>query len=206
MNHFPNIIFDLGGVIINLSYQATIEKFSRLCGRDMTQAYSQAGQVSIFDDLETGRIGAEQFWDGLRDYFGTNASNEALADAWNAMLLDIPPARIQLLEQLKAQGKRTFLLSNTNGIHKPVFYKILEEATGYASLEPLFEKCYLSHEVGDRKPNASIFMRVLEENGLDPAQTLFIEDSIQHIEGARKVGIQAYHLTPPQTILELNLV
>ena len=206
LNTYPNIIFDLGGVIINLSYQATIDKFSELCGRDVAAAYSQKSQVSVFDDIETGKIDANTFYNGLRLYFNIDASNEGLADAWNAMLLDIPQKRIQLLQDLKKAGKRLFLLSNTNAIHKPIFEQILEKATGLASLDGLFEATYYSHLVGDRKPNESIFEHVLKENGLNPTETLFIEDSIQHIEAARRVGIHAYHLIPPQDIRALGLL
>lgn len=205
LNTYPNIIFDLGGVIINLSYQATIDKFSHICGKDMAKAYSQKAQVSVFDDLEVGKIDELAFYDGLRNYFDIQASNEALAEAWNAMLLDIPKGRIKLLQELKNAGKRLFLLSNTNAIHKPIFEKILQEATGMPNLEPLFEKTYYSHIVGDRKPHKSIFEHVLADSQLDPSETLFIEDSIQHIEGARKVGIHAFHLLPPQDVREIGL-
>lgn len=205
-HQYPNLIFDLGGVIINLSYQATIDEFSKICGRDMTKAYSQASQVPVFDQLETGQIGAEEFYQGLRAHFQTDAQDQALAKAWNAMLLDIPPARIELLQNLKKAGKRLFLLSNTNGIHKPIFEDILEKATGLPNLDGLFETAYYSHLVGDRKPNESIFEHVLADSGLKADDTLFIEDSIQHIEAARRVGIHAHHLVPTQDIRELGLL
>ena len=205
-HQYPNIIFDLGGVIINLSYQATIDEFSSICGRDMAEAYSQKSQVSIFDELETGKITGPEFYQGLREFFQTDASDEALDRAWNAMLLDIPPGRIELIQQLNKQGKRLFLLSNTNGLHKPVFEQILEKSTGLPNLDGLFEKAYYSHLVGDRKPNESIFEHVLEDSSLKAEDTLFIEDSIQHIEAAQRVGIRAHHLIPPEDIREIGLM
>ena len=200
--NYPNIIFDLGGVIINLDYWATVRKFSELCGRDMTESYSQKKQDPIFDDLEVGRIQPQEFRDGLRRIFEFEATDEQIDEAWNAMLLDIPKERIELLKEL-GKNKRIFLLSNTNAIHKPVFEQILLDAVGLPKLDSLFENSYYSHEVGDRKPHTSIFEYVVNENGLNPSETLFIDDSIQHIEGARKAGLNAYHLTGSETILDL---
>ncbi|MGB0522764.1 MAG: HAD family hydrolase [Flammeovirgaceae bacterium] len=205
MKQYKNIIFDLGGVIINLDYQATTNAFTKLCGRDMSEVYSQKRQDPIFDDIETGKISPHEFREGLKQLFNFEASHDQIDAVWNALLLDIPPSRIDLLKQLKAQ-KRIFLLSNTNAIHKIAFERILKKATGIPKLDPLFEKAYYSHELNDRKPNVSIFERVIDENALNPAETLFIDDSAQHIIGAKQAGLHAYHLTAPTTILDLGLV
>ena len=205
MKHYKNIIFDLGGVIINLDYHATTNAFTELCGRDMAEVYSQKKQDPIFDDIETGRITPNEFREGLKQLFNFDASSEEIDAAWNALLLDIPLSRIELLQKLKPQ-KRIFLLSNTNAIHKVAFEKILKDATGFSELDPLFEKAYYSHEMEDRKPNVSIFQRVIEENELDLTETLFIDDSAQHIVGAKKAGLNAFHLTTPTTILDLELL
>lgn len=205
MQQYENIIFDLGGVIINLDYGATIREFSKLCQRDMKESYSQKKQAPIFDDLETGKISPEEFRTGFKQLFNFEASDEEIDAAWNALLLDFPKERLDLIQQIGTQ-KRIFLLSNTNAIHKIAFEKILHDSLDIPSLSSFFEKTYYSHEMGDRKPNASIFERVLDENQLDPAKTLFIDDSIQHIEGAKKVGLNTCHLTPTTTLLDLGLL
>ncbi len=207
LNNIKAIIFDLGGVIINLRYENTIEAFSHLCGFDVSSLYTQHRQNSLFDEYETGQISSPAFRDGLRSLLQISASDVEIDQAWNAMLLDIPPARIELLQAL-GQTTRIFLLSNTNEIHKAECDRIFETTVGQDlnGLSSLFDYSYYSHLMGDRKPNPSIFQRVVDEQSLDPGQTLFIEDTARHIDGAKQVGLQTIHLTGDRTILELGLL
>jgi putative hydrolase of the HAD superfamily len=199
MLHYENIIFDLGGVIIDLHLDRTHQLFTALSGKDFYQLFSLQSQAFLFDAFETGQISDEEFRNGLRMLLQVDLPDEVIDAHWNALLGNIPAERLQLLLQL-GQQKRIFLLSNTNSIHKKAFEEILFRQHGYAGMEVFFEKAYYSHEVGDRKPNTSIFTRVLEENGLEPAKTLFIDDTLKHVEGARKAGLHAYHLQAPVTI------
>jgi len=201
------VVFDLGGVILNIDYGRTIEMLSTLSQTNFADTYTQHRQDPLFDQFETGKVGAPTFRDGLRRLLQTELSDHQLDVAWNAMLLNIPAERIDLLERV-ATRKRIFLLSNTNEIHQLAFDQIVRATFGdrLASLAQLFEKTYYSHLVGDRKPNASMFERVLEENRLNPNQTLFIDDTLGHIEGAKKVGLQTLHLTNGQTIEDLDVL
>jgi putative hydrolase of the HAD superfamily len=202
-----SIIFDLGGVIMNLRYETTIEAFSQLCGFDVSRVYTQHKQAPLFDDFETGRISIAEFRDGLRSLLGlskSQASDDAIDAAWNAMLMDIPPSRVELLKHLR-HHKRIFLLSNNNALHKAECDRIFTETYGAGeALDDLFEQAYYSHLMGDRKPHPSIFQRVIQEQQLDPAETLFVEDTKQHIDGAVSVGLQTEHLTDGRTIHDLN--
>ncbi len=193
LSHYEAIIFDLGGVIINLNYKKTEEEFKRLFGTDFSEIYSKQSQTDIFNKLETGHISEKQFVEAMQKSSSKNISNQDIINAWNAMLLDIPKERIELLRKI-GKEKRIFLLSNTNEIHKKAFDKIVLEAHQMEGLEPLFEKAYFSHLVGMRKPHTEIFDFVIQENNLDPKKTLFIDDSPQHIEGALKTGLNAYYL------------
>lgn len=203
------IIFDLGGVIINLRYQNTIDAFSKLCGFDVSSLYTQHQQVALFDQYETGQISSADFRDGMRSLLGITCDDATIDRAWNAMLLDIPPSRIELLQAL-ARRKRIFLLSNTNEIHKAECDRIFAETVAIANpdltLSSLFERAYYSHEVGDRKPHPQLFQRVIDEQGLIPSETLFIEDTLQHIQGAASVGLQTIHLTGDRTLHDLSLL
>ncbi len=208
MNHaVHNIIFDLGGVILNINYGNTIARLSELSSQDFAAIYTQHRQDAIFDHFETGKIGSDRFRQGLRQLLQVPVSDQAIDDAWNAMLLDIPPGRIDFLDAIGSR-KRIFLLSNTNEIHKAAFDQIVKDSFGdrLADLSDLFEKAYYSHLVGDRKPNASIFKRVLAENQLDPAKTLFIDDTLGHVKGAKQVGLQALHLADGHTIETLDIL
>lgn len=190
------IIFDLGGVIINIRYETTIEMFSQLAGFDVSRLYTQRNQIELFDRYETGQLSSSDFRKGLRQLLNlSDISDETLDSAWNAMLLDIPKSRIEWLKQA-GQQKRLFLLSNTNEIHKVAFDAIFYDtfSPSMQQLDELFERAYFSHLMGDRKPNASIFETIIAQQSLDASRTLFIDDSIQHIEGAKTVGLQTLHM------------
>lgn len=194
-----NIIFDLGGVIININYQKAIDAFKKLSKADCTIEFNQKAQSGLFDDLETGRISEAVFREKVREYYQVEGTDEEIDDAWNAMLLEIPAERVELLRKLRKKYK-IYLLSNTNAIHLIGFNKIVEKSFGIPNLDSLFDKSYYSHLVGERKPDAAIFEKVLNDNNLKPEETLFIDDSIQHIESAGAMGIHTLHLAPPLTI------
>jgi putative hydrolase of the HAD superfamily len=190
-----NIIFDLGGVIINLDMQATAKAFRALGMADFDRHFTQAKQSGLFDEFDRGKISPQEFRNGLKPFLPAGTSDEAIDKAWNAMLLDVPEYRLEAL--LKLKGKyRTFLLSNTNEIHVGAFSAALRQAYGFADFSGFFERWYYSCRMGKRKPDEEIFRQVLLENGLDANETLFIDDSIQHVEGARKTGIRAEWLEP----------
>ena len=118
------------------------------------------------------------------------------------MLLDFPINRIEMLLKLKSKY-RLFLLSNTNETHIAQLQTILFNQHGYKNLEPFFEKVYYSCRIGMRKPDKEIFEYVLRENKLDPSETLFIDDSPQHIEGGRKSDIQSHFLSKEKDVVDL---
>ncbi len=190
---FHNIIFDLGGVILNIDYRLTIQAFGKLGFTNFEDRYSQAVQSGLFDLYERGEISSAQFRNEIRRAFKSRVTDEAIDLAWNAMLLDLPISRISLLERI-SESKRIALLSNTNEIHIEAFGKQLNELGVSERFGGLFERIHYSFEVGMRKPEARIFEHVLARHGFLAAETLFIDDSVQHIEGARAVGINTYHL------------
>ncbi|MEL6129705.1 MAG: HAD family phosphatase [Cyanobacteria bacterium J06628_4] len=202
-----SIIFDLGGVIVNLDYGLTIRAFSQLAGYDITQQYSQQQQANIFSKFEVGRITAAEFRQGLMQLLGFEAGADEIDQAWSALILEFPPERVELLRQL-GRRKRIFLLSNINELHLATSDRKFAEAMGtdIGTLADQFERAYYSHLVCDRKPNASIFQRVIDENNLDPAKTLFLDDTDNNLIGARQVGLQTIHITQENPIESLNLL
>lgn len=199
---YDTIIFDLGGVILNIDYNLTTMAFSKLGLNDFSRLFSQANQSNLFDDLEKGKIEQREFVSAIQDLAGKHISENDIVSAWNAMLLDLPEERIKLLDTLKSKY-RIFLLSNTNVIHKTAYCYYLEKTFGLKDFSHIFEKQYLSFEVGMRKPDAEIFEYVINQNELKREKTLFIDDSVQHIHGAQKAGIDAFHLTNGLSILDL---
>lgn len=201
---YPNIIFDFGGVILNLDYNRTIDAFQRLGLKDFEKSYSQLSQTDLFDKFERGEISPKEFRDGLRVVFSNSVSDETLDEAWNAMLLDLPAERLSLLDALRKE-KRICLLSNTNEIHVTSFEDELKKAHGHEDLSGFFNQVYYSCRTGMRKPEPRIFEMVVKEQGYNPSETLFIDDSPQHIEGAKSIGLNTYHLRADEgeTIFDL---
>jgi glucose-1-phosphatase len=194
-----HIILDFGGVILNLDYKKTEQAFIDLGIADFANRYSQLKQTEIFDRLETGLANRADFIKELKAITGEAITDQQIIMAWNAMLLDIPLRRLQILQQLQLHFDM-FLLSNTNEIHEEAFNEILRSQCGFKSMGVFFDKVYYSHRVGMRKPDKEIFQLILDQNSLNPEKTLFIDDSPQHIEGAKALGIQTIFLEPGMTI------
>lgn len=188
-----NIIFDLGGVILNIDYHRTSRAFQELEIKEFDALYSQAQQSDLFDLLETGMISPEAFRKQVRELVGIPLKDSQIDTAWNAMLLDLPKERIAILQAAKS-NYNTFLLSNTNVIHLDSYTDQLQKEHGIKSLGELFKKEYYSHEIKLRKPNNEAFEYVLTANHLKAEETLFIDDSIQHIEGAQSIGINTFFM------------
>ena len=191
--NIKNIIFDLGGVLLNIDYHATINAFKKLGMEDFDEFFTQAAQNQLFDRLDKGQISSSAFREELRRISGLEVSDDEIDSAWNAMLLDLPAKRLALLEMV-GKNYRTFLLSNTNSMHYPAYMDYLTRHYGVADLSALFDKQYLSFRVGMRKPDREIYTHVLSDQGLHAGETLFIDDSFQHVEGARKAGLNAVWL------------
>jgi putative hydrolase of the HAD superfamily len=193
-----HIIFDLGGVLINLDYRLTEQAFTDLGIVNFNELYSQIKQNSFFDEWETGKIDRAAFVIGLQKACGLDLSEEQIMRAWNAMLMDFPLRRLQLLQQLRLYYDLA-LLSNTNEVHEAEVTRIVKDAHGQV-LAAFFDKVYYSHRVGMRKPSEEIFKYVLEDNGWKAEDTLFIDDSPQHVETARALGLKTIYLEPGMTI------
>jgi putative hydrolase of the HAD superfamily len=196
-----HIIFDLGGVILNIDYQRPIEAFKALGAQNVDDVYSKQNQTELFDLLETGKISESDFFEALSKNFPPGTTHTQLERAWNSILLDFPLRRLQILQQVQLHYN-TYLLSNTNSIHERAFNAMLQQTVGYPSLAVFFDKVYMSHRVGLRKPDPAIFELLLRENNLKPGKTLFIDDSPQHIAAAQQLGIQTIHLADGMTIEE----
>ncbi|MCW5899852.1 MAG: HAD family phosphatase [Flavobacteriales bacterium] len=191
------LILDLGGVLIDVDYAATSRAFTRYGAPDFERSYSKAKQTDLFDRFEKGFLSPAGFRDEVRELIGAGLDDDAIDLCWNAMLGTIPPERMALVEALRGRY-RLLLLSNTNAIHVPAFEAIIRRDLGIRDFKGRFHGAYYSCELGMRKPDAEIFHHVITAHDADPGRTLFIDDSIQHVEGARKAGLNAEHLVLAQ--------
>ena len=202
MTEIKSIIFDLGGVILNLDYSKTENEFKKIGVLNFKEFYSQKKQTLLFDDFEKGKIKPEEFISSFKESENLKIKEIDFINAWNAMLLEIPTEKLQFINGLKKDYK-IILLSNTNEIHIKKFEDDLKKNNMLEQFYKCFDKIYYSSRMGKRKPEENCFNQVLEENVLIAENTLFIDDSIQHIEGAKKAGIKTFHLEKNKSILDL---
>ena len=198
------IIFDLGGVLLNLDYNLTEEAFVSLGMSNFPSVYSQLAQTDLFDRFERGEVSSFHFVNQLLDQLPSGTSANQVVHAWNKMILDFPLARMNWLERL-GDTYRLFLLSNTNDLHIDAVRRSLEKTVRHTDLERYFERVYFSSAIGMRKPTKEIFDFVCQQNQLNPTHTIFIDDSPQHVEGAKLAGLNAILLEKNQEVSELSL-
>ena len=195
MNNIKNIIFDYGNVIFEIDFRIAQNSFAQLGIPGIEEFFGHKGHHSLFDQLETGAITKAAFRTGIREA----AHNPALTDeeidaAWNSLLIGVPENVHEVLLAVK-KNYRTFLLSNTNQIHYDYIMDYLKNEYKVANNDHLFEKAYYSQLMQLRKPNVEIFEQVIKENNLNPEETLFIDDSPQHLIGAKKAGLHTLLMT-----------
>lgn len=197
-----NIVFDLGDVIINIDVPRTAQAFASLSGRELAEVTRLFKEADVFSRFETGQLDAPAFRTYLRELLeSTHWEDHALDTAWNTLLLDIPAERIDLIKKLSTRY-RLFLLSNTSSIHVEAVNEILHRTSGVRKLNDLFERLFLSYEMGVMKPHAVIYEKVLAEAGINARETLFLDDNPDNIRAAAELGIQTIHVQKPLTILD----
>lgn len=200
LSEISAIIFDLGGVILNLDYDLTVNAFKELGGEKFEQLYTQANQDNVIDQFETGQISSREFIEYMQRFLPGEVSDQTVINAWNAMLLGLPKQRIEFLKEIK-KTHPIFLFSNTNELHFQNFTAYIKKVFGKSNLlDDIFVQTYYSHKVGLRKPNIEAFEKVITDHDLIPGKTVFIDDSIQHIEGAQKAGLLTKHLVDEDII------
>lgn len=197
-----NIIFDIGGVIINLSVEKTHQAFASLSGLPVEEIKNKIHHGAFFHHYEKGLISDADFRDHVRESLHMNVSDTELDRAWNAMLLDIPMDRIRLLEELKSRYN-LYLLSNTNNIHWQCFNNQVKQLTGHDTIDHYFHQSYYSHLVKMSKPDVEIYEHVLQSNNLIAYETIFLDDNKDNLTGANKAGIQTFHVQHPDQIFSL---
>lgn len=202
MQGIKNIIFDLGGVIINLDVNKTISEFSALINQPFEKLYTQKEQNDLFNLLDKGAISPDTFFNELKKITSYTGPIEKMQKAWNSMLLDVPEYRLDTLVTMK-HNYNTYLLSNTCEPHIEAFEKELEDTYGIKNFDDYFDKVYYSCRIGMRKPDREIFEHVLRENHLKASETIFIDDSPQHVKGAGECGINAFLLEKNREVKDL---
>lgn len=198
-----NFIFDLGGVIIDLDESATLKSFAKIADKTEDEIKEFYQSTDAFIKYEKGLISDSQFRISLKKFLGIHLTDLEIDEAWNAMLGKIPLERLKLLQSLRSNNK-VFILSNTNAIHIKAFNKILNEVSGKKNLNDFADKVFFSHDLQMRKPDIEIYQEVLKLTESKFSESIFMDDKIENLLGAKSVGIHTKHITKPNQIFELE--
>ncbi|MDB5231007.1 MAG: family phosphatase [Chitinophagaceae bacterium] len=202
MQKIKNIIFDLGNVFLTVDYKLTSNAFKESGVQNFDELYAQDDASPLFKLLEVGKISNEDFFEQFRKMSGTPLSNQQITNAWCAMLGHFPKERIEWLKEVKTKFK-VYLFSNTNAIHYTAFMEIYKHDIGNDDFTAHFIKAYYSHEMGLRKPDAASYLYILTEQNLKAEETLFVDDTMVNILGAKEAGLEVVHLPPGKTVLDI---
>lgn len=193
LTNIKNIIFDLGKVLLNLDFNASIVAFQKLGLKtdvlDSKQVYSDP----VFYELEVGKVTPEEFCNRVRKVIQNPDSTDLqIEDAWYSMILDIPASRVKVVQEL-SKNYNVYLFSNTNKIHIECLHRAFKTEHGI-DFPSLFVKDYYSHEIHERKPDLSSYQKVIELAGINPEESIFIDDLEKNIIGAQQSGLKTFWL------------
>ena len=200
--NFKNILFDLGGVILDINIQATLKQFYELGFPAELMQYPESMSTDVFFKYQTGKLDTEQFRNAIRESAGVEMSDQVFDEAWNAMLIRIPEERATLLKRL-SERYPLYMLSNTSSLHVEVFEPMFLKSAGL-SIHEVFTKIYYSHEIGWHKPDHEAWEFVIKDAGIKPEETLFLDDSIHNVKASQELGFQAIHIHERTNLMNLG--
>ncbi|BBE18026.1 haloacid dehalogenase-like hydrolase [Aquipluma nitroreducens] len=201
LNGIRHIIFDLGGVLLNIDPKKTIDAFGKLGMEQLVGDKGLSYDHEIFYQMEQGKITPEEFRNGVRQLLPKEVSDDEIDAAWTAMLLDFPGIRVELVKNLR-KDFNIYLFSNTNAIHVEKFHSIFRKQHGF-EVSTLFDKDFYSNEIGYRKPSSESFKEIIRLSGINPEESLFIDDSFLNVESAITSGLKGFWLEPGQKVEEI---
>lgn len=191
MTKIKNIVFDLGGVLIDLSHDQAVRRFEEIGVVDAAQLLDPYEQKGIFLEVENGTITADEYCQKLREHTGKDLSYEEIKHAWLGFIVDVPQYKLDHLLELR-EHYNVYLLSNTNPIIQEGWARTDQFSAAGRPIGDYFDKMYTSYEVGVTKPDRKIFDYMIADSGLIPSETLFVDDAKSNVEVGRNLGFQAY--------------
>lgn len=203
MNGIKNIIFDLGGVLLDIDFLQSQQAFAQLGIHNFKEMVSPFQGNHLFNALETG-MDTDAFYHQFRQLSTTSISNQTIEQAWCALLIGFRKKSIEQLLQLK-QSYHTYLLSNTNEIHLQRIYQMFRSDFNNKELDDCFDAAYYSHRIQIRKPSADAWLHIINRHSLNADETLFIDDGTENIKAAMQLGLKTIQLLPGMYIEELGL-
>ncbi len=200
-NNIKNIIFDLGGVVIDIDFELTFKALAELSPYSLDETKKIMGELNIWDIYERGELSDNEFIKTLKKELKITAYNDKVIAAWNALLLQIPKERIELIRTLNNKYQ-TYVLSNTSLYHIIGLNQILKDSSGDLSLHSVMNNTiYFSYEINRRKPDLDIYEFVIKDANITPSETVFLDDNLDNVLAAREAGLNAIHVEVPETIM-----
>ena len=202
LTNIRNIIFDLGNVIVNLDFDASVKAFTALGLKHDVLNNQQVYSDPVFYEFEVGKITKPEFFMRVRAVLkNPEATDIQIENAWNSMIKDVPSCRVKVLQEI-ARKYNIYLFSNTNQVHIEGFHATFKAQHGI-DFPSLFVKDYYSHEIHERKPDLSSYQKVVELSGINPKESMFVDDLEKNIIGAGKAGLQTFWLKPGMEMSEI---
>lgn len=193
LTNIKNIIFDLGKVLLNLDFNASILAFQKLGLKNDVLDSKQAYSDPVFYELEVGKVTPTEFCTRVRKVINNqDATDSQIEDAWFAMIRDIPASRVKVVQELN-KNYNVYLFSNTNKIHIERLHRAFKSEYGI-DFPSLFVKDYYSHEIHERKPDLISYQKVIKLSGVKPEESIFIDDLEKNIIGAQHSGLKTFWL------------
>lgn len=185
-----NLLFDLGGVIVDIERQRCVRAFEELGLKDADSYFGEYAQSGIFYGIENGSVSIDEFHKEMRRHLPEGTTDYQIDSAFSKFIIGIPQHRLETLRKLRCKGYGIYLLSNTN----PVMWRgVLASEFAKEGLrrDDYFDGMVTSFDARSCKPDEAIFRYTVENLGIDPAETLFFDDSAANVEAARAVGFNA---------------
>lgn len=202
MSSIRNVIFDLGGVLVDLDIERCRAAFRELGMPEVAEILDAYHPAEMFGRLERGDISVHEACDAMRALSGRpEITDEQIAAAYGAFLVDVPVAKLRMIDDLRRQGIRTYVLSNNNPMPMQVIRRMFA-ADGHP-MEHYFDRIYLSYELRELKPSEAIFRRMIADSGMRPEESLYIDDSERNLATARELGFGVYCPAPGEEFAHL---
>jgi FMN phosphatase YigB (HAD superfamily) len=196
------VVFDFGNVIIPIDLNKLFQAFADLTFKSADRVKKLFDDAEIFRKYETGFYADDEFRDVIRQTLSYPLNDQEIDEAWNALFIEVPAERIAFLESLRYRVP-IYLLSNTNSIHIEYCLHYFRQKFNLPDFRSLFEKAFLSYEMGLWKPDYAIYHQVIEEVGFAAEEILFIDDNPDNVDAARDLGIQAVLISPQDSFTDL---
>lgn len=193
LNNIKNILFDLGGVLIDLDKDRCIDSFKAIGFEQAAKLIDIYYPAAIFNQLEIGAIGTKEVCEYIRKEAGRDdISDIDIIEAYRSFLVTIPIEKLRLVKSLRDAGYKIYALSNINEIVMPFVVDTLFTQDSL-TMDDYFDKAYLSYVMKALKPSQEIFQIMIDDSGMVPSETLFIDDSEKNVSTAHEMGFNVYH-------------